>query len=386
MDEELLGDDTGSSLSDAGESTIDLDAATELSDDGSQETVVGDTSTQEKATQDRPTEADQEPKDLKSVREWGKGLEKDIKQRFAPAYAGLEKTATELYGAATPEDVQAALQTVQTLAPALKVLIDPAAKQADVISTLTSLLPAEHMETLTWAALNDPQNQEFIFSDPEVLKTISDKLFEGRTIEEMQSLLKANPVTASDPEREAWRKEQSEFKAEQQRVKTQKENETADTRRNELMTRFFETPAQRVIAEDFKLVAPEGASEADKQLFSDTAKDIRFAAQGRFLEANMDEYQRIQNLYASGRQVQAQAAEIRLAHRYEATLIKTTERHANLLKSRSTAKTGEQQDKINSVRPDVSGSVAGNGIQKKEDWGNPDDPSFAQRFAASFHN
>lgn len=385
-DETGVIDEVGSSA-DTGEiSSIDSDASKELSDVVTRDTVLDATSTQEESkteTQETKTEETAtEPDSLKSVREWGKSLERDLK----PLKSGLEKTATELYGASTPEDVQAALQTMQTLAPSIKVLTDPNATQADVVSTLQQMLPAEHVEALTWAALNDPSTQEIIFDDPEVLKAISERLFQGRSIEDVQALLEKTPETATDPAQDAWKKERSDFRAEQQRIKTQNENAAADIRRNELMTRFFETPAQRVIAEDFKLVAPEGASETDKALFADTAKDIRFAAQGRFLEANMDEYQRIQNLYAAGKGLQAQAAEIRLSHRYEATLIKTAERHANLLKSRSVAKVEDQQTKINGVRPDVSGSVQGENGKAKEDWGNPDDPSFAQKFAASFHN
>lgn len=329
------------------------------------------------------TKPEDDPKVPPQLREHLKGLEKDLKT-YKPAYAGLEKAATELYGTNTPEDIQATISTVQALAPTLKVLTDPNATQADVVNTLTKMLPAEHMEGLAWAALNDPATQAVIFDDPEVLKAISDRLFDGQSIEDVLTKLASVPETDVDPEQSAWRQEQKQFRDEQARIKSESAQKAALEQSNQLMTRFFETPAQRVIAEDFKLVAPEGATEADKQLFSDTAKDIRFAAQGRFLEENMDTYMQIDALYKAGKGIQAQAAEIRLANRYQATLIKTAERHANLLKSRSVAAVNGQQAKINGVRPDVAGSVE-QGEKKEEHW-DIDAPDFAQKFAASFHN
>lgn len=324
-----------------------------------------------------------------SFREHTKSLEKDIREKYTPAYTGLEKTATELFGTSTPEDVQAAIQTVQALAPSIKVLTDPNATQADVVATLNKLLPEEHVEAIAWATLNDPASQDFIFSDPDVLKTISERLFDGKPIEDIQAILASAPAPEVDPEREAWRKEQSEFKAEQAKIKSEGAQRVAQEQSQQLLTRFFETPAQTVIADDFKLVAPEGASEADKQLFADTAEDIRYAAQGRFLKANMDAYMQIDSLYRQGKAIQAQAAEIRLQNRYHATLIKTAERHANLLKSRSVATVNGQQAKINGVRPDVTGSVEGNGDQKEKPF-DLDSPTFAADFARSvnprFHN
>ncbi len=370
---------------DAGENVSDSSVSQELPDAANQELASDASSTQEQSqTQEAKPEADPaESKDVKSVRDWGRSLEKDIKGKFQPIYAGVEKTATDLFGSASPEDIKATIQTVQAAAPLLKVITDPQASQNDVVTTLRQMLPAEHLESVAWAALNDPNTQEVIFSDPEVLQAISDKLFQGRSIEDINALLAEAPYV--DPEREAWRQEQSNFKAEQARVRNEATQEAAQKRSTDLLSRFFETPAQRVIADDFKLVAPEGASEADKQLFADTAEDIRYAAQGRFLKANMDAYMQIDSLYRAGKSLQAQAAEIRLANRYEATLIKTAERHANLLKSRSVATVNGQQTKINGVRPEVTGSVDGNGNKQEERW-DIDAPDFAQKFAASFHN
>lgn len=392
--ENPLGDVSvaNAATSDAGENgnAVDSPASVELSDVANQESVADASSLQEQSTtqETKPEETDaterDEPKDIKQVRDWGKSLERDIKQKFQPAYAGLEKAATELYGTNTPEDIQATISTVQALAPTLKVLTDPNATQADVVNTLTKMLPSEHMEGLAWAALNDPATQAVIFDDPEVLKAISDRLFDGQSIEDVLTKLASVPETEVDPEQSAWRQEQKQFRDEQARIKSESAQKAAQEQSTQLMTRFFETPAQRVIAEDFKLVAPEGATEADKQLFSDTAKDIRFAAQGRFLEENMDAYMQIDALYKAGKGMQAQAAEIRLANRYQATLIKTAERHANLLKSRSAATVNGQQAKINGVRPDVAGSVE-QGEKKEERW-DIDAPDFAQKFAASFHN
>lgn len=319
-----------------------------------------------------------------SFREHTKSLEKDIREKYTPAYVELEKTATELFGTTNPEDIQATLQTMQAAAPLLKVVLDPQSSPVQVVAALQQALPAEHMESVAWAALNDPATQSVIFDDPEVLKTIEEKLFNGRTVQEIQSLLAERPETEVDPEKEAWRREQAQFRSERERETSERNQRATQERTQQLMTRFFEAPAQQVIAEDFKLVAPEGASEVDKALFSDTAKDIRFAAQGRFLEENMDAYMQIQSLYAKGHGLQAQAAEIRLQNKYHATLIKTAERHANLLKARSVATVNGQQAKINGVRPDVTGSVQA-GEKQEERW-DIDAPDFAQKFAKSFHN
>ena len=342
--------------------------------------VVEKVETQETKPEDNPAES----QDLKRVREWGQGLERDVREKFAPAYTGLERTATALYGAATAEDVLAAAKTVETLAPQLKVLTDPAAASTEVLSTLKSMLPQEHMEALTWDALNNPANRQVIFDDPEVQSAIAEQYFNGRSIDEVLALLAQAPETESDPEREAWRREQNAFKAERQREASEKTQAAASQRSAELADRFFEQPTKRILAEDFKLVAPEGASEADKQLFADTAEDIGYVAQARFAKENMAAFMQIDQLYRQGRQVQAQAAEIRLANRYHATLIKTAERHVNLLKSRSAAVVSDQQGKINGVRPEVSGSVD-QGQRKEEAW-DIDAPDFAQKFAASFHN
>ena len=337
----------------------------------------------EKAEETQEVKPEDDPRVPQQLRDHLKGLEKDLRT-YKPAYTGLEKAATELFGTQNPEDIQATLETMKAAAPLLKVVLDTQSTPTQVVQALQNALPAEHMESVAWAALNDPATQAVIFDDPEVLKTISDKFFNGRSLEDVQALLESNPETEVDPEREAWRNEQKLFKQERERETSERNQRATQERTNQLMTRFFETPAQTVIAEDFKLVAPEGSSEADKQLFSDTAKDIRFAAQGRFLEENMDAYMQIQNLYSQGRGLQAQAAEIRLQNKYHATLIKVAERNANLLKSRSVSQVNGQQAKINGVRPDVTGSV--DGTTKTEEHFDIDAPDFAQKFAASFHN
>lgn len=396
MPDETTGDvSVAATTSDAGEiGNVDSTASQELSDAATQELASDASSSQEQSqTKEQTTESQDppEPENIKQVRDWGKGLERDIKTKFAPAYSGLEKAASELFGTATAEDVQATIQTVQAAAPLLKVVLDANASSADVVSALQKALPSEHMESVAWAALNDPATQEVIFSDPEVLQTISEKLFDGKTIEEVQAILANAPATEVDPEKETWRKEQADFKSERQREASEKMQLAAQTRSQELMTRFFEAPAQTVIADDFKLIAPEGASEADKQLFADTAEDIRYAAQGRFLKANMDAYMQIDNLYKQGKGLQAQAAEIRLQNKYHATLIKVAERNANLLNSRSVATVGDQQTKINAVRPDVTGSVDGTRVQKEAPY-DVDSPDFMRRFTSdvnpnsAFHN
>ena len=371
--------------SDAGEiGSVDSPVSDELSEVAPQKSASDTSSSQEQSTnQEQKPDDPAESKDLKTVRDWGRSLERDLKQKFQPAYTGLEKAATALYGTQTPEDIQATIQTVQAMAPQLRVLTDPTATEASVVSTLQSMLPAEHMEALTWAALNSPASQAVILNDPEVRRTIEERLFEGRTIEDVQAILADVPGEV-DPERDAMRRELAAIRAEKQRETSERNERAIQERTQGLMTRFFEAPAQQVIVDDFKLVAPEGATDADKSLFADTGKDIRFAAQGRFLEENMDAFMQIQNLYVQGREMQAQAAEIRLQNKYHATLIKTAERHANLLKARSVSQVNGQQRKIDGIRPDVTGSVQA-GEKQEERW-DIDAPDFAQKFAASFHN
>lgn len=371
------------------------DTANDNVDNSASETITEETpvvtdETQESSeTAETEAKPEDDPKIPQNFRDQMKALNADIKAKYKPVYTGLEKVSSDLFGSAEPEDVQAAIQTVQALAPTIKVITDQNSSQADVVSAIQKLLPAEHVEGLAWAALNDPATQDVIFADPEVLQTIAEKLFDGRGIEEIKALLANAPETEVDPEKEAWRAEQNTFRSEQARIKSENAARVADEQSNQLMTRFFEGPAQTVIVDDFKLVAPEGASEADKALFTETAKDIRFAAQGRFLEANMPAYMQINNLYRQGKGIQAQAAEIRLQNKYHATLIKVAERNSKLLESRSAATVNGQQDKINNVRPDVKGSVEGNGNREDKPY-DVDDPGFMQRFQRdvnpAFHN
>lgn len=321
-----------------------------------------------------------DPKVPPELREHLKGLERDLKA-YKPAFVGLETAAKTLFGTGTPEDVQAAIQTVQALAPQIKVLTDANATQAEVVSTLQSMLPPENMEALAWHVLNNPANQEAIFSDSEVIKAIEDRLFQGRTIAEIESLLANAPETEADPRMAELMRRDKERTDRDTREASERTTREANQRVAELATRFFEEPAKRVLAE---MVAPEGVSEADKQLFADVAEDAAYVAQARFAKENFQAFQQIEQLYRQGRQQQAIAGELRLANRYEATLLKTKERFSGFLKFRSAAVVSDQQGKINGVRTEVSGSVE-QGQKKEEAW-DIDAPDFAQRFAASFHN
>lgn len=254
------------------------------------------------------------------------------------------------------------------------------------------MLPQEHVEAMAWAALNDSATQDIIFDDPEVLQTISEKLFDGKSIEEIKALLANAPEVEADPEREAWRKEQADFKAERQREKLQTEQAAAHMRTQEFASRFYESTAQRVIADDLKLVAPEGASEQDKKDFEFAAKAAKFTAQALFIEQNGPAAEQLQMLHAKGSRPTAEAikSEISLANRYEATLIKTTQFFLNLLAARSVATVNGQQEKINGVRPDVKGSVDASKTQTDRPY-DVDSPDFMQRFTrdvnpATFHN
>ena len=340
-------------------------------------------------TQEAKPDVD-DPKIPQNFRDHLKELESDIKVKYKPAIAGIEKVATDLFGTNTPEDVQATIQTVQALAPSIKVLTDPSASQADVVKTLQTMLPQEHVEAMAWAALNDPQTRPVIFDDPEVRQAISEDLLNGKSIEEVQALLANAPEAEVDPEKEAWRKERADFQAERERDRLQSEQTAARTRMQEFASRFYETTAQRVIADDLKLVAPEGASEQDKKDFEFAAKAAKFTAQALFIEQNGPAAEQLQMLHAKGARPTAEAikSEINLANRYEATLIKTTQFFLNLLAARSDTTVKSQQDRINGVRPDVTGSVEGNGNNAEAplwDYSKTDAENM-KTFSASFHN
>jgi hypothetical protein len=133
----------------------------------------------------------------------------------------------------------------------------------------------------------------------------------------------------------------------------------------------------------FNLVAPEGSSPEDKQLFEDTVSDVRFAAQGRFLQTNYQEYAQIQDMYAKGHVTQARVAEARLQNKWQATLIQTAERHSKQLQAMSASRKQEQQAKVANTRPDLSGNVP-HTEKKAESAYNLDDPNFLENFLREF--
>src|SRR5262249_55406079 len=155
--------------------------------------------------------------------------------------------------------IQATIQTVTALAPQLKVLTDPMATSDNVVNTLQHMLPAEHIETLAWAALNDPATQQVIFDDPEVIQAIEQRYFQGRSLDEVQQILADVPGDI-DPATANLRREVAAMRAEKDREVSQARDRAIAERTQGLMNRFFEMPAQQVIAGDFKLVAPEGAT------------------------------------------------------------------------------------------------------------------------------
>lgn len=319
-----------------------------------------------------------ESKIPESFREHAKGVERDM-LKYKPAWTGLETTAQELFGANSPEHVAATIQAIQAAAPLLKVVLDPSVDPTTAVSTLQKALPPERLEDLVWAGLNDPATQDVILQDKEVQRWISEKVLNGKSIEEVQAILQNAESEPLDPAQEAWRKEQSDFRSERARERAQQDAIAGQQKAVELQQRFFVNPATEVIRE-WNLAAPEGASPADKQLFDEAVKDIQFAAQGRFLEANMAEYQAMEGLYTKGQHMPAVAKEALLQSKFRGFLNNTAERYLGLLKTRSDAARKSQEEKLNGVRPETSGGVSASSSGEKFDIYSP---NFLEQFQRS---
>lgn len=328
--------------------------------------------TEEKSVAQEGTEEKTEDKTQQLPEHFRKGyeaLEKDVNEKYKP----VAKVVDELGG----------IEVVKALAPLAELIANEDADQAQVIETLKQTLLPQHLEALAWASLDNPETQAVVLEDPEVLQVLSDKFFNGKSISEVQAALQfAVEAEDEDPEKAELRKQlkavNDEKKSEQDRVTAK----ASEDRVNDLQKRFFMDTADEVVKQ-FNLAAPDGATEADRQMFTDTVDDLRFAAQGRFLHENQQEYLKIQDMYARGLGSQARVIEARLHNKWQATLIKTAERMSNNLKDIANARQSNQQAKVQGVRPDVNGN-AGQTQQVEEERYDLNDPNWLQNFQEQF--
>lgn len=310
--------------------------------------------------------------------------EKTTPKHFREGYEALERDVKEKYKPIA-EEVEAlgGLDVVKALKPLAELALNENAEASEVVSVLKEFLLPSHMESVAWAALDNPATQEVVLNDPDVQAVISAKYFNGMSIEEVQSMLEVlGAEEEADPRLSEALKKVNSFENAQKQAAAQAEQAAASQRVQDLQKRFYVDTAEQVVKQ-FGLTAPEGASPEDKQLFEDTVEDVRFAAQGRFLKENSDAYLHIQEMYANGHVTQARVAEARLQNKWQATLIKTAERHSKQLQAMSASRKVEQQKKVANTRPDLSGNVP-HDETKKADQYDLSDPNWLENFVKDF--
>lgn len=313
-----------------------------------------------------PQKADTTPKHF---REGYEALEKDVKEKYKPIAEAV--------------DALGGIEVVNALKPLAELTLNENADAATVISTLKEVLLPQHLESVAWAAIDNPDTQEVILSDPEVLQVISNKFFGGKSIEEVQSLMESlGADDETDPRLSEALGKLTAYERAQKEEEARTQQAAAEQRVNDLQKRFYVDTAEAVVKQ-FNLTAPEGASPEDKQLFEDTVEDVRFAAQGRFLKDNAGEYMQIQDMYAKGHVTQARVAEARLQNKWQATLIKTAERHSLQLQAMSASRKAQQQAKVAETRPDLTGNVPNTETKKSEQY-DLNDPNWLQNFLSEF--
>lgn len=302
-----------------------------------------------------------------NFREGYKALETDLK-RYKPMAEAVEQMG--------------GIEVVNALKPLADILLNGASDPSSVVTTLQQTLLPEHFEAVAWAALDNPSTQEIVLEDPDVQKIICEKFFGGRSMEDVKSALEFAGDATEDPLVAEARKERDLFRNQIKAAEDQRTQQAADARTNELQKRFFVDTATEVVKQ-FNMEAPQGATEADRQMFSDTVEDLRYAAQGRFLNENADAYMNIQKMYHDGHVSQARIAEARLHSKWQATLIRTAERHSKFLKSSADASRLSQQAKTQGVRPDLTGNAGQTQTQVKENY-DLSNPNFLTEFMESF--
>lgn len=318
------------------------------------------------STGDPKPEADNSPKHF---REGYDALAKDVKEKYKPVMDEV--------------DLLGGVEVLRALKPLADLALNADASAADVVRTLKEVMLPQHMEAVAWSALDNPATQEVIMNDPDVQQAISDRFFQGRSLEEVQSMMEVlGAEEESDPEKAEMKKQLASINESQRTEAARKQQEEANRRTDDLQKRFYVDTAEEVLKR-FNMVAPEGASAEDKQLFENTVEDIRYAAQGRFLNEHSGEYMQIHDMYAKGLVTQARVAEARLHNTWQATLIRTAERHSKQLQAMSASRKSEQQAKVANTRPDVSGN-APNEAKPNQTQYDLSDPNWLDGFLADF--
>ena len=318
------------------------------------------------AGQERQAETEVKP-EPKHFREGYEALERDVKQ-----YKPIADAVNELGG----------LEVIKALKPLADMALDESIDPDIVVKTLQETLLPQHLEAVAWAAIDNPESQAALLADPDIRQVISDRLFNGRSIEDVQAALEVLAEEDVDPETLRLRQELNQFKSQQQQIKEQQEFSASQGRVNELQKRFFMDTADEVVKQ-LNMVAPVGATDEDKKLFEDTIVDMRYAAQGRFLTENQDAYLQIQDMYAKGFVTQARVSEARLHNKWQATLIKTAERASKQLQSRIETVKNAQQARTQNIRPDVTGNTPKSEVKGQERY-DLNDPNCLNNFLEEF--
>lgn len=157
---------------------------------------------------------------------------------------------------------------------------------------LTQILPAEAVEDLIWTAIENPATQAVLLQDSAVLAAISNQLFFGHSIQDIQALL------AQYQRGDGLSEEQLE----QQHIES-------ETRVQNFQRSFFTEGID-------ELVSGSGVDESDVEGISDRL----LLARTRFLDANHQEFLHIQGLHEAG--LTAPVQEARLRNKWTATLLK----------------------------------------------------------------
>ena len=309
--------------------------------------------------------------------------ENSLPQNFRDGYKSLERDVKEKYKPVVDKvEALGGMAVLDALKPLTDIFLNEQADPATVVQTLQQTLLPQHLEAVAWAAIDSPETQQVLLADPDIRNVISNTFFAGKSIESVQAFLELMEDEEIDPNTRALQQKVTDFERAQQENQTRQQSLEANQRVQDLQKRFFVDTAEEVVGK-FNLNAPEGATEADKQLFADTIEDLRFAAQGRFLKDNSEPYMQIQEMYAKGYVTQARVAEARLQNKWQATLIKTAERHSNQLKSVIGSQKAEQVQKAQNIRPDVTGNVPMTQQTNSERY-DLNDPNWLTNFLSEF--
>jgi len=160
-------------------------------------------------------------------------------------------------------------------------------------SNLTEILPAEAVENLVWTALDNPAIQATVLADPAVLAAISNQLFFGHSVQNIQALLaqyqRGDGVSEQQLEAQAI---------------------AAETRVQNFQHDFFVSPVDQVV-NSFGIDADNRTEEI---------QDALRLAQSKFLTANYGEFIALQSAAELG-QVSA-VSSARLQNKWSAYLLK----------------------------------------------------------------